>query len=256
MWRILRMTLLSLLLVAVASMAWLDRATTRDWEEPLWVGIFPVAADDDEDTASYLAHLDSAPFAPIEEFFATESRGYDATARPVHVEVYPRVTRLPPDLPSNAGPVRTAIWSLAMRWYAWRTASGVGRAPANIRLFVLYHSPRRLAVLPHSRGLARGLLGVVHVYAEPGMAGANNVVIAHELLHTLGATDKYDPGDLMPNWPDGYAQPGKQPLHPQQLAEIMAGRRAISAREAVMPGSLDEVVVGARTAHEIAWVPK
>ena len=25
------------------------------------------------------------------------------------------------------------------------------------------------------------------------MDGANDVVIAHELLHTLGATDKYDP---------------------------------------------------------------
>lgn len=254
MWRILRMTLLLLMLVAVAGTAWLDRVSTRDWREPLWVGVFPVAADDYAITADYLAGLGPAPFAPIEEFFAAASRGFAVTPQPVHVELYPRLARLPPALPRDAGAFRTALWSLAMRWYAWRATSGAGRAPANIRLFVLYHAPQRLAVLPDSRGLARGLLGVVHAYADHDHEGANNVVIAHELLHTLGATDKYDPVSLMPRWPGGYAQPQRQPRHPQPLAEIMAGRRAISAREAVMPDSLDRVVVGADTAREIAWV--
>ena len=50
------------------------------------------------------------------------------------------------------------------------------------------------------------------------------MVIAHELLHTLGASDKYDPQSLAPIFPDGYAEPDRQPSHPQRMAEIMAGR--------------------------------
>jgi len=255
-WRILRVTLLLLVLVGVASTAWLDRVTTRDWKEPLWVGIYPVSADDDAVTEAWLAGLGRESFVSIEPFFAAGSRGYAVTPQPVHIELYPRVTTQPPILPADAGPLRTAFWSLAVRWYAWRASSVTGRAPPNIRLFVLYHAPGRAAVLPHSRGLAKGLVGVVHAYAGRGHEGTNAVVIAHELLHTLGATDKYDPVDLMPQWPDGYAEPERQPRFPQPLAEIMAGRRAVSAREAEMPASLDEVVVGAATAHEIAWVPR
>lgn len=256
MWRLLRITLLLLVLIAVASTAWLDRVNTRDWKEPLWVGIYPVSADDDAVTSAYVTGLARTPFIAIEEFFAQQSRGFAVTSQPVHIELYPRVASLPPELPAEAGWLRTATWSLAMRWYAWRATSGASRAPPNIRIFVLYHAPERQAVLPHSLGLAKGLVGVVHAYADRGHEGANAVVIAHELLHTLGATDKYGVADLLPLYPDGYAEPERNPRYPQPFAEIMAGRRAVSAREAEMPGSLDEVVVGAATAREIAWAPR
>ncbi|MGE0583176.1 MAG: hypothetical protein AB7P31_13725 [Steroidobacteraceae bacterium] len=254
MWRILRVTFLLLVLVAVASTAWLDRVTTRDWKTPLWVGLYPIAADDDAITQAYLAGLSRAPFLPIEQFFAAESRNYAVAQPPVHIELYPRAVTPPPELPAEAGPLRTALWSLALRWYAWRATSDAGGAPPSIRIFVLFHSPRGQPVLPHSRGLAKGLVGVVHAYADRDHEGANNVVIAHEFLHTLGASDKYDPASLQPRWPEGYAQPRRTPRFPQPLAEIMAGRRALSDREAEMPASLDEVVVGAATAREIAWV--
>jgi hypothetical protein len=57
---------------------------------------------------------------------------------------------------------------------------------------VLYHDPALTPIVPHSLGLTKGLIGVVYAFASPEMNGANNVVIAHELLHTVGATDKYD----------------------------------------------------------------
>jgi hypothetical protein len=77
-------------------------------------------------------------------------------------------------------------------------------------------------------------------------------VIAHEMLHTLGASDKYG-ADGLPSYPDGYADPDQQPRLPQRRAEIMAGRRAVTASHAEMPRSLDEVVIGAATAREIRW---
>lgn len=254
MWRILRIALLLLVLVAVASQAWLDRATTRDWTAPLWVGIFPVNADDSAASQRYLDTLQVGAFRAVEQFFADEGRDYAlGLDTPVHVELYPRVARLPPVLAPQAGRFETALWSLRMRWYAWRAGSSPGRAPPNVRLFVLYHAPQEQSALPHSLGLSKGLTGVVHVYAARAQEGPNDVVIAHELLHTLGATDKYDPATLLPRYPEGYAEPGRVPRHPQPLAEIMAGRRALSTREAAMPDSLAEVVIGPLTAREIAW---
>lgn len=254
MWRILRIAVLLLALVAVASQAWLERAGARDWTEPLWVGIFPIGADDDPATEAYLGALQRSSFDAIERYFEAEGREYGlALERPVHIELYPRVARRPPELPAQAGWLRTAAWSLAMRWYAWRVTSGAEGAPANIRLFVQYHAPERLAVLPHSVGLSKGLMGVVHAYADRGHEGGNDIVIAHELLHTLGATDKYDLATLQPLYPAGYAEPEHEPRYPQALAEIMAGRRALSAREAEMPASLDGTAIGPSTAREIAW---
>jgi len=79
------------------------------------------------------------------------------------------------------------------------------------------------------------------------------VIIARELLHTVGATDKYDPRTNQPAYPDGYAEPGRQPRLPQEYAEIMAGRMPVSESEAEMPRGLENVLIGAKTAQEINW---
>ena len=42
--------------------------------------------------------------------------------------------------------------------------------------------------------------------------------------------------------------------YPQVLAEVMAGRRMISASRTEMPLDLDAVVIGAATAAEIRWL--
>jgi hypothetical protein len=137
-----------------------------------------------------------------------------------------------------------------MRYWASRIDGPPG---SEIKLFLLYHDPQRSQMLPHSVGLQKGLFGIVHVFADRAMEGSNDVVIAHELLHTLGATDKYSFGDNLPRLPDGYAEPDKQPLYPQSFAELMAGRIPISADEASIPESLRQVIVGPKTATEIGW---
>jgi hypothetical protein len=85
------------------------------------------------------------------------------------------------------------------------------------------------------------------------MDGANDVVIAHELLHTLGATDKYNAGDDSPRFPDGYGDPLQVPRFPQRYAELMAGRRMIAPDQWVQADDLDEVVIGPESALEIRW---
>ena len=82
----------------------------------------------------------------------------------------------------------------------------------------------------------------------------NNFIILHELLHTLGATDKYNLSTNQPIFPEGYAEPNRKPTYPQRKAEIMGGRIPLSATEAKIPSSLKKAIIGTKTAREIGWI--
>lgn len=250
-----RIGLLLLILATVALGAWQARARTTDWDAPLWVAIYPINADSSSAANEYIDGLTNASFDSIEAFMRREAERYAvALDETVRVEVYGRVADLPPALDSDTNVLQRAFWSLRLRWWAWRASAAQDRVPPDIRIFVLYHDPDLSPEVPHSLGLQKGLLGVVHAFAADDMTGANSIVIAHEFLHTLGASDKYDPANDQPRFPHGYADPEQQPLYPQRRAEVMAGRLALSDGQWEMPSSLRDVVVGTLTAAEINWV--
>ncbi len=249
----LRIAILLLILLVVALTTWQDRYRSTRWREPLFVAIYPVAADDSAATRAYLDALTDDQFKTIDSFFAREALPYQLrTNEPVRTRLQPELRKLPPQRPARAGLVSTALWSLELRYWAWRVTRHA-HEPADVRMFVLYHDPMLTATVPHSLGLAKGLIGVVYAFAAPAMSGANNVVITHELLHTVGATDKYDPANDAPRFPDGYGDPRQMPLYPQAKAEIMAGRRMVAPDRWEQASSLDETAVGAATALEIRW---
>src|SRR6202165_2947894 len=254
MWKTIRIALLLFVLAVVVIHAWLDRIATQSWKQTLWVGIFPLNGDGTPQAQNYLGELTVKDFSGIEDFFAREAHRYGVRIeQPVHTELYPQGSELPPALERDAGPLGIAWWSLKLRWFAAHATEVPGRAPPRIRLFVLYHDPATLDRVPDSHGLQKGLGGIGHAFAQTAMAGSNNIVIAHELMHTLGATDKYDPGSGAPLYPIGFAEPDRQPLYPQVRAEIMAGRRALSAQDSEMPLGLRDVVVGPATAPGGRW---
>ena len=78
-------------------------------------------------------------------------------------------------------------------------------------------------------------------------------MLAHELLHAFGASDKYDLATGQPIYPAGYAYPNQQPLFPQAKAELMAGHIPTSQTQSKMPESIDETLVNEITAIEIGW---
>ena len=242
------------MLIWAAGHTWLERIASTGWKDPLWVGIFPINADGSQAAQRYIEGLGDREFADIEDFIAREAHRYGKElAQPVHVVLYPQLRQSPPQLERDAGLLGTAWWSLELRWFAWHAVQLEGRAPPRIRMFVLYHDPSTVQTVPDSHGMQKGLIGVVHTFALQSMAGSNNIVIAHELLHTLGATDKYDLVSGAPLFPSGFAEPDRKPLYPQEKAEIMAGRRPLSAQDAQMPAGLGTVVVGPATATEIRW---
>ncbi|MBI5040304.1 MAG: hypothetical protein HZB57_03625 [Gammaproteobacteria bacterium] len=226
--RTLRIAVLLLLLFAVAGDAWLTQLRTTDWNDALWVSIYPINADGSTATADYIAGLDSETFAPVAEF-------------------------IPPAPPPNGQRLAVMAWSLKMRYWAWCMGRDYAGPPSDIQVFVQYFDPERTDRVAHSLGLQKGMIGVVNAFAARKQSGQNNVIIAHELLHTVGATDKYDPTNSQPLYPQGYADPDDDPLYPQTRAEIMGGRIPLSETEADMPMSLNKTVVGPETAAEINW---
>jgi hypothetical protein len=242
-----------LVLMVVALTTWQEHYRSTRWNVPLYVAIYPIAADDSPVTRAYLDALDAERFKPIDRFFTREAERYHLdTSEPIKTRLRTELQDRPPQRAPDAGLFTTILWSLRLRYWAWRV-SGHVHEPEDIRMFVLYHDPARTPTVPHSLGLTKGLIGVVYAFAAPEMNGENAVVIAHELLHTVGASDKYDPADDAPRFPDGYGDPSQQPLYPQLTAELMAGRRANSPNKSSQALSLDEVVIGSATALEIRW---
>ena len=252
MWRWLRTGLLLYALLMVGVGAWLSRVRTTDWQEPLWVAIFPISGDHSEVSAAYIEHLEENTFAAVNDFFAEEAEYFElSVGNPMHLELGPRLEQSPPLPPSSRNPLRVILWSLQLRLWVAMLDKG-DTTPADIVIFVNYYDPDTTPRLAHSLGLQKGLIGVVNAFASAEYAGSNNVVIAHELLHTVGATDKYD-GNGEPVYPHGYAEPDLSPLYPQSQAELMGGRIPLTENHSSMPTSLESVVVGELTAREINW---
>jgi hypothetical protein len=249
----LRILLLLLVLLVVAVTTCQERFRSTRWNVPLYVALYPIAADDSAVTRAYIDALDAGRFEPIDRFFQREGRRYGLRLdEPAKTRLHREIHERPPERAADASMPSTMLWSLKLRYWAFRVSRNVAE-PQDVRMFVLYHDPALTPTVPHSLGLAKGHIGVVYAFAAPQMNGMNAVVIAHELLHTLGATDKYDPGTDAPLFPDGYGDPDQRPLYPQAAAEIMAGRRMLSPARWEQPDSLDEVVIGRATALEIRW---
>jgi hypothetical protein len=253
MWRRLRIMILLLILLFVALNTYFDRVYSTDWNTPLRIAAYPINADGRLATQQYIRQLSGDALQGIEMFFEQEAKEHGLQMeRPIRMTLLPTLAKRPPPLDPRAGRLGVLLWSLRMRYWAWRVDAPPGAAP-DIKLFVLYHDPAISPVLPHSVGLQKGLFGVVHVFADTGMKGSNDTVMAHELLHTLGATDKYDLRSNQPAHPDGFAEPEREPLYPQSFAELMGGRIPVSSAESMTPESLRQVIVGAKTASEIGW---
>lgn len=246
-----RILLLLGVLAAAFGFTWLEQSRVRGWQGPLDVAVIPINGDRSEAAADAIRSLTLHDFADIGAFLEREVARYGVRHAPaMEVTLLPELKQTPPAPPRDGSVLKVMAWSLKLRWWVYRQSDGWLPQPGRIKLFLLYHAPEDGVALEHSLGLQKGLIGVVHVFADREQAGQNNIVIAHELLHTLGATDKYEAGG-MPRYPEGYADPDQPQSALRREAEIMAGRLVGVNGEPVMPPGLDRCVVGPLTAYEI-----
>lgn len=253
MWRKLRIAILLLILATVVQQTWLEKVDLN-WKHNFYVAVYPVNADSSVKVSDYLRTLTREDFEPLAEYYAQEAVPYKlGLRRPIEVQLGAQVNEIPPAPPSTGSVLDTIIWSLKFKYFAWQHSPKVNVKP-EIRLYLLYYDPATHPRLSHSTALNNGRIGRVNLFGDSSYAKQNLVIVAHELLHTLSATDKYDFGTTLPSFPNGYAEPNKSPLYPQDLAELMGGRVPIDETHATIPKSLQQTMIGEKTAREIGWL--
>ena len=250
--RTIRYLILLLILLAVAGHeAWI-KYKVASWNETLEVRVYAINADAREATQSYVNKLRQADFKAIETFVNSEARRYRVSIDAVKIGFGGELFDHPPQPPVAGSALDNIIWSLKFRFWALYWQFTADSAHADINLFVNYYDVARTQSLQHSVGLRGGLIALINAFAADDYQGSNNMVIAHELMHTFGASDKYDASG-QPIYPDGYADAYQDPLYPQPRAEIMGGRMPLSQTTSKMPDDLSKVKVGVFTAAELNW---
>jgi len=248
----IRISILLLILIFVLLSTWLSAARSTDWNNTLYVKIYPINADGSDLTSHYIDSLEVHAFDEIETFVARETERYGkSVSRPVRMELGELISEQPPSIDGGSNVFDVMLWSLKMRWWVGSVTDEQDAIEPDVSIFVRYHQAEDVFVLENSVGIQKGMFGVVNAYTGRRHGGRNNVIIAHEFFHTLGASDKYEMGSGQPHYPHGLAEPDRSPLYPQRYAEIMGGRIALADDDAVIPQSLKFALVGPMTAGEI-----
>lgn len=252
--RRIRIFVLMSILAATALYNFEQRRASTSWYKTIEIVIYPINGDGSQLVDSYINRLSDQDFASIDQFLAGEAARYNLLlSRPARTRLGQTVRVLPPSPPApGSGILQVMLWSMKFRHWAWQNTPDAKSNLRRARMFVLYHEPREGRQLDHSYGLNKGLLGYVNAFASTEQQGQNNIVIAHEFLHTVGATDKYGPNGE-PIFPIGFASPDRANPYEQTHAEIMAGRYPVSETDSRMPDDLKGCVIGKETALEINW---
>jgi hypothetical protein len=233
---------------------WWQRRERKAWRRPLRVALI-------------LVEREPVP-APL--LGAVSARAFDLERRLSHE--YARYGRraMEPFSIMVKGPVATSVdppradgqdlWSLARHTYEqWQWTRDLdARAQVEWRGYdariYLVLKPARAEAAAFVEGESEdgGRVGVASADIDTSMIDFALFVAAHELFHTLGASDQYDSTGHA-SFPGGFAEPRKSPLFPQPGAELMARNVPISETAERPPETLDELWVGETTAREIGW---
>jgi len=252
----IRIIALLALLASAAVYTKEQRLNTTSWYQPIDVVIYPINGDADPKTELYIQALSPKHFKDIEDFFIRGSKKYQLLVeKPIMLSLGDTIQSHPPPPPEDRyNKLKVMLWSMKLHYWTYKNTPDDISNKNRIRLYVLYHQGSNEKELEHSLGLQKGLIGIIHAYAKAAQNKQNSIVVAHEILHTVGASDKYRYEDLQPVYPEGYAKPNQKPLFPQRYAEIMAGRTPITTAQAKMPKDLRFCIVGEQTAKEIHWI--
>jgi hypothetical protein len=251
--------LLALMLVVIyAVSSSLLRQARTDWARTLSVAVVLVAAGPLDPAAIAALHTRARV---LETALADEEHRYlPAGPKPfVFTVLGPIVAPSPPPALGSD----STLDLLAYTWRRWRWVRAVDAAAAtsagawDSRIYVVARPPtldrERFVEGASEQG---GRVGIVEVELDADTVDWALFATAHELLHTLGATDKYDAaGNALA--PQGLAEPSLSPRYPQRFAEVMTRGRALSPTVDEAPDALGQLRVGGWTAAEIGWiVPK
>lgn len=231
-----------------------SRGARKDWDHTLDVAIV-LLRDGNVDPAALESVRERAP--ALADRLNAEMRRYRTVGPPpfrFHVKGPIDGVR-PPPAAAGDGVVDLAKGSAALATWLGEVDPRAGVVPDHYdtRIYVTVRPGD-----PRSRSMFEGMseengrVGLVSVELDATMVDTTLFVVAHELMHTLGATDRYDAsGHTL--IPAGLPEPDRSPLYPQRFAEVMARNRVVAAGREVVPETIGELAVGSDTAKEIGW---
>lgn len=231
---------------------WWRRQERRSWSRPLRVAL--VLVEREAVAPETLNALGSRAFE-LERRLKQEFERHGGGILPFSLVVKGPVT-------AQADPPRVSeqdLWGLLRHSYhLWQWTrdlderGGVEWRGYDARIYLVLRPSHGDLNLVEGESEDGGRVGVAQADIDDGMLDLALFVAAHELLHTLGATDKYDAtGRAL--FPAGFADPGRTPLYPQPGAELMARNLPLSPTSERPPEKLEELWIGAETAREIGW---
>jgi hypothetical protein len=253
-----RVSVLSLVLLGVLAYAARDhrrRSARREWQRPLQVALVLLAEDQLGPAA--LERLQQH-VEPLEQQLEDEFARYGGTFRPIRFQQFGPV---PEPSPPPVAADQPSLWqaltlSLSLGAYARRCdrAAGVGGGNEfDGKVYLRLSEPHSARwSLVEGLGEEGGRVAVTSLELREDSADFGLFVVAHELFHLLGASDRYGP-DGLAELPDGLGEPELVPQFPQRSVEVMARGRVIQPGREEPPSQLAELRVGAKTAAEIGW---
>lgn len=234
-----------------------SRGARKNWDQTLEVALVVVRVEGTQTVDDAALAALRGRVGALETRLASEMTRYRAgSPPPFHFSVLGPVTvSSPPPTPSGDGPTDLAKQAIALAGWLRETdpRAGVVSDRYDTRIYLAVRRPRsqdRSVIEGQSE--EGGRVGVVEVELDDTMADLTLFVVTHELMHTLGASDKYDETGRS-RAPDGLAEPNRSPLYPQRFAEVMARNVPVSPSSERVPETIDELAVGALTASEIGW---
>lgn len=247
-----RVLLLLLLLTPLVFIFRLPSSPAPSWSSPVVVAIYPYNSDGSDATEAYIRQLEENYFKRIEEYFQSQAARHGLTIIPPFDFRLAQPIKNSPPMPDRTSTALGALkWGLSVRWWhAWFDKQDLD---PDIVVVARYQATSEGMIHLHSVGMPNPRLALVNLIADERVNQLNQVTLAHEMLHTVGANDLYASPGGYPTWPDGFANPDREPLYPQNRAELMAGRIPLSPEIAREARSLDEVVIGPQTARAIGW---
>jgi hypothetical protein len=248
-----------LLLVVVYALHDIQRRRARtEWVNQLHIAVVLLELDNaDRRLAPELLPNVARNVDRLEQRLNDEFRRY----HPGTADMF-QLTPYGPLVVSEAPPAidTDSTWGLVQQTYQlWRYISHINteaQVPSSGFDSVIYvvAEPVQNEELKFVEGFSQqgGKIGVTRIQLDTSTMDLCLFVVAHELLHTLGATDKYDAaGHTL--IPEGLANPEQIPLYPQAQTEVMARNRVLSLDTERIPETLEELRVGSFTAREIGW---
>jgi hypothetical protein len=253
-----RVSLLLIVLLGVMLYAgndWLRRRARRAWTAPLRVAL--VLVEREPVPAELIAKLTSRAL-DLERRLQQERLRHTGRDEPPFSIVVKGPVSASSDAPRVAEQDFAGLAKHSLRLWQWtRDLDARGQVEwrgYDARIYLVL-KPARGGAPAFVEGESEdgGRVGVASADIDASMIDFSLFVAAHELFHTLGATDKYDAAGHA-RFPDGFAAPGQEPLYPQPGAELMARNLPFGEGAERPPETLDELWIGELTAGEIAWL--